>query len=263
MTSQTMLAGMNFSITGTSNSHGSQPCTIPDDSAWKKFSFSLRHMTLSQVNVKKGAEQAPYMASSSAITESVSNNLWKTVFLLKVLWPVLITRHHGRKEDKMVQHEIFLTMFTMKKCMMNHRKNAAFLFSFLEWWCFRESVPSVQYYISQGIYFCTYSLLPNFVEWFLANILVTKCRSHMGFSALDSESKLWHLFFLHLMTFLVTLTFDFALSLEMSSCLEPLAYILATTKMKTWKHENTAYSGPGHFTLGSLAMFQMITFQMQ
>ncbi len=58
----------------------------------------------------------------------------------------------------------------------------------------------------------------------------------MGFSALDSESKLWRLIFLHLMTFLVTLTFDFVLSLEMSGCLEPLAYILATTKMKTCNH---------------------------
>ncbi len=36
----------------------------------------------------------------------------------------------------------------------------------------------------------TYSLLPNFVEWFLANILVTKGRSHLEFSALDLESKL-------------------------------------------------------------------------
>ena len=37
-----------------------------------------------------------------------------------------------------------------------------------------------------------HSLLPNFVEWFLVNIFVTSCRSHMGVSALDSESKLWH-----------------------------------------------------------------------
>ena len=34
------------------------------------------------------------------------------------------------------------------------------------------------------------------------------------------------------MTFLVTLPFHFVLSLEMSVCLEPLAYILATTKTK-------------------------------
>ena len=34
-----------------------------------------------------------------------------------------------------------------------------------------------------------YSLLPNFVEWFLANIFVTKCPSHMGVSAL---AKLHH-----------------------------------------------------------------------
>ena len=71
------------------------------------------------------------------------------------------------------------------------------------------------------------------MEWFLVNILVTKCRIDMGFSTLDSESKLWHLIFLHLMTFLVTLTFDFVPFLEMPGCLEPLAYILATIKMKT------------------------------
>ena len=81
-----------------------------------------------------------------------------------------------------------------------------------------------------------YSLLPNFVEWFLPNILVTKCRSHMGFSALDSESKLWHLIFFALNDLLVTLPFHFMLPLEKSGFLEPLACILATTKMKTCNH---------------------------
>ncbi len=57
-----------------------------------------------------------------------------------------------------------------------------------------------------------YSLLPN-VEWFFANIFVTRYRSHMRVSALDSKSKLWHLIFL---TFLVTLSFHFVLPLEMS-----------------------------------------------
>ncbi len=42
-----------------------------------------------------------------------------------------------------------------------------------------------------------YSSLPNFVEWFLAIILVTKCRSHMGFSALcyrpfSSSRVIWN-----------------------------------------------------------------------
>ncbi len=35
------------------------------------------------------------------------------------------------------------------------------------------------------------------------------------------------------MTFLVTLTFDFVLPLEMSGCLDQLADMLATIKMKT------------------------------
>ena len=35
------------------------------------------------------------------------------------------------------------------------------------------------------------------------------------------------------MTFLVTLTFDFVLSLEMSCCLDQLADMLATVRMKT------------------------------
>ncbi len=52
----------------------SQPCTIHENSAWNNFSFylpiyRLKHMTCSQVNVKKGAEHAPYMASTNATTE--------------------------------------------------------------------------------------------------------------------------------------------------------------------------------------------------
>ncbi len=78
-----------------------------------------------------------------------------------------------------------------------------------------------------------YSLLPNFVEWFLANIFVTRCRSHMGVSALDSEWKLWRFNFLHLMTFLVTLTFHFDLPLEMLGCLDHLAHISVTIEIKT------------------------------
>ena len=74
------------------------------------------------------------------------------------------------------------------------------------------------------------------MEWFLADILVTKCRGHMGFSALDLGSKLWHLIFLHLITFLVTLTFNLTLPIEILGCLEPLAYLLATNKMKTCNH---------------------------
>ncbi len=49
------------------------------------------------------------------------------------------------------------------------------------------------------------------------------------------------------MTFLLTLTFDFALPLEMSGCLEPLAYILATTKIKTCNH---CIFGAGTFYIG-------------
>ncbi len=40
-----------------------------EHSAWKNFKNN--YMTSSQVNVEKGAEQAPYMASTSATTESV------------------------------------------------------------------------------------------------------------------------------------------------------------------------------------------------
>ena len=54
----------------------------------------------------------------------------------------------------------------------------------------------------------------------------------MRFSASDSESKLWHLIFLHLMTFLVTLTSHFVLPLEMSGFLEPSAYMLGKIRMK-------------------------------
>ncbi len=51
-------------------------------------------------------------------------------------------------------------------------------------------IPGFPLVLLVPVYILYYSLLPNFVEWFLANILVTRCRSHMGFSALDSESKL-------------------------------------------------------------------------
>ncbi len=77
-----------------------------------------------------------------------------------------------------------------------------------------------------------YSSFTIFAEWFLANISTTRCRSLMAISPLDIESKLWHLIFLHLMTFLVTFTFDIALFLELLACLSPLAYILATIIME-------------------------------
>ena len=55
-----------------------------------------------------------------------------------------------------------------------------------------------------------YSAFTNFTECFFANIFVTVCHSHMGFSPLTLESNLRLLIFLHLKTFSVTLTFDFA-----------------------------------------------------
>ena len=52
--------------------------------------------------------------------------------------------------------------------------------------------PGAPLYRSATAKIVPYSLLVKFVEWFLANIFVTGCHSHMhvGFSALDSESKL-------------------------------------------------------------------------
>ena len=86
-----------------------------------------------------------------------------------------------------------------------------------EWEMSKGIWNQIQSNVCNGSY--TYSLVPTFVEcFFFANILVTKCLSHtvLWFSALNSESKLWHLICLHLITFLVTLMFHFVLSLEMS-----------------------------------------------
>ncbi len=78
-----------------------------------------------------------------------------------------------------------------------------------------------------------YSAFTNFAESFFTNIFVTVCHSHMGFLPLDLESKLWGLFFLHLMTFSVTLTFDFAHSIEMQGYLDQVSYIFLTIVMKS------------------------------
>ena len=46
-------------------------------------------------------------------------------------------------------------------------------------------------FFSQQCLLYMYSLLPNFVEWFFARIFATRCCSHMGFSVLYSETKLF------------------------------------------------------------------------
>ncbi len=66
------------------------------------------------------------------------------------------------------------------------------------------------------------------MQRFSGNIFATRCLSHMGFSPLILESKLWHLIFLNLMIFLVTLTFDSILLLKMWAFLDQFAYIFTT-----------------------------------
>ena len=52
------------------------------------LSSKLKHMTSSQVNVKKGAEQAPYMTSISATTESVA-----VIKYCYLSWKILLEMH--------------------------------------------------------------------------------------------------------------------------------------------------------------------------
>ncbi len=83
-----------------------------------------------------------------------------------------------------------------------------------------------------------YSLFTNDMQRFSGNIFATGCRSPMGVSPLVLELQLWHLIFLHLMTFLVTLTCDSTLILEMWAFLDQFEDIFTTTITKKKKHSH-------------------------
>ncbi len=70
------------------------------------------------------------------------------------------------------------------------------------------------------------------MQRFSGNIFATGCRNPMGVSPLVLELKLWHLIFLHLMTFLLTLTCDSTLILEMWAFLGRFEDIFTTTITK-------------------------------
>ena len=70
------------------------------------------------------------------------------------------------------------------------------------------------------------------MQRFLRNIFATGCCSLMGVSPLVLELKLWHLIFLHLMTFLVTLTCGSTLLLKILAFLGQFEYIFTTTITK-------------------------------
>ena len=72
------------------------------------------------------------------------------------------------------------------------------------------------------------------MQRFSGNIFATECRIHMGVSPLVLELKLWLLiFFWYLMTFLMTLTCDIRLLLEIWAFLGQFKYIFTTTITKT------------------------------